>query len=234
MPRPRFIYASSIVHSCANSDPLVVYIYVPDAQLMKIPVIILFSILILVSSCDRKECPVNFDFSKEEMKLIPYKTDSLLIFTNENAELDTFYTTRRSKQMVDEGFQIETPARHWLEIEIRYTNKRFAENPGQDRQLAWITKGCKDQQFDILASWMDFWDGLSFRRNEVLTNYSYPDTIKKFAFNGDTLFNVLKFETNILTWPGAADRNVKTVYWLTGEGVIMYETRKTGTWKKLR
>lgn len=177
---------------------------------------------------------MNFDFSIKEAESIPYKTDSLLIFKNEHGDLDTFIITNRSKRIVDKGFEVETSSHDWLEIEITYTNKHFSEYPDSDRQLAWITKGCKSQNFGISASWMDFWDGLDFGYGTRLSNYSYPDTIQRFQFDSVNLFNVLKFQTDTTIWPDATERNVKTVYWLNGEGVIMYETRNTGTWKKIR
>ena len=189
---------------------------------------------ILLISCNRKECSSNFDFSKKEIESIPYRADSILVFKNEHGDLDTFFITERSKRIVDKGFEIETSSHDWLEIEIRYTNKHFDENPESDRQLAWITKDCRSEDFGISASWMDFWDGLDFGYGTHFKNYSYPDTIKKFQFNSQTLLNVLKFQTDTTIWPDAVDRNVKTVYWLNGEGVIMYETRYTGTWKKIR
>lgn len=195
---------------------------------------LLLLILTVFGACNVKECPKGFDFTPSEQELIPYKKDSLLIFTNDRGKFDTFNIISRTKRIVDKGFEIETSSHDWLEIEIRYTNKSFSEGPEQDRQLAWITKGCKDHSFGISASWGDFWDGLYFKKGDFINNYSYPDTIKYFPFNSDTLLNVLQFQTDTTFWTDATERNIKKVYWLPGEGVIQYETRKTGTWKKIR
>jgi hypothetical protein len=195
---------------------------------------LLLLILTFFGACNVKECPKGLDFTRSEQELIPYQKDSLLIFTNDQGKFDTFNITSRTKRIVDKGFEIETSSHDWLEIEIRYTNKSFSEGPEQDRQLAWITKGCKDNSFGISASWGDFWDGLYFKKGDFINNYSYPDTIKNFPFNSDTLLNVLQFQTDTTFWTDATERNIKKVYWLPGEGVIQYETRKTGTWKKVR
>ena len=198
-----------------------------------IPVYIILFLLSIISSCNRHECPPGFDFSKEDEQLMPYRNDSILVFKNEKGVTDSFFISK-VKRLVDKGYEIETSSNDWLELEIFYTNKNFPDPPEKTRQLAWITKGCKSKGIGITGSWLDFWDGLNFKTGTPLSNYSYPDTLSSFPFNGDTLNNILRFQTDTTVWPDAKECDVKTVYWLAGEGVIMYETRSSGIWKKIR
>src|SRR4030095_1158008 len=188
--------------------------------------ILIYFLLIPAIACNVKECPADFDFSKEEVQLIPYLNDSLLIFQNEAGKLDTFFITAKKKAIVDKGFEIETGSNHWLELRIFYTNGRL-KHPEDERQLAWITKGCKSKDFDISANWIDFRDNLLLDRKDYLDKSSYPDTFKLIDVNGRQFFNVLKFQTDTIKWPDAINRDVKAVYWSNPKGVIMYETRSS-------
>jgi hypothetical protein len=191
------------------------------------------STIIIGSSCSTNKCPKNFNLTAKDSLLIPYLKYNILVYKNEENVTDTFYIISREKSLTDYHDPIETGGQHYLELNINYTNKRFTNASRYDMTLLTVKKQCLSGELFMASSWIDYHYGLQFDRN---TGYidSYPDTIYNFIMDDKTFPVILAFQTDTIKYPDAIEKEIKTVYWLPGTGVVKYESRYSGWWTRIQ
>lgn len=195
-------------------------------------------LLVLLSLCiyscfDKKYCKDGFDFTAEEYNSIPYLKNKFLIFQNKEGQKDTFIITGVRKGINDYNDPIETGAHHNLEIEIRYTNKHFREAINTDRFLFNIQKECISKEISYYSYWMDFAGSISFNRGYGPERCTHRTKIDSLKIRDHVIRSIIKFETDTIKCPEEKDRDIQTVYWQPDRGVVMYNSIKSGLWKRI-